>query len=57
MTTNREKLNQMSNEELAEFLNKDVCLYCVFNSPINSCAPYSCIDGVLQWLNQESKEL
>lgn len=65
MTTNREKLNQMSNEELAEILD-DIesfgtsCDFCAFAdiSPEKICSKprgEKCIDGILQWLNQESE--
>lgn len=54
MTTNREKLANMTNEELAIFLNKDVCLYCAFSSPINNCGGNRCIEGTIQWLNSQS---
>lgn len=60
MTTNREKLNQMSNEELATLLgNADCCFYCNYGdmnfiecTKRDDC---TCKDGILQWLNQESE--
>ncbi len=65
MTTNREKLNQMSNEELAKILDVvesfgtscDFCAYADI-SPEKICSKprgEKCIDGILQWLNQESE--
>ena len=52
MTTNREKLNQISNEELAEILamSSRSCKYCKYE---NSDCNDSCYSGILQWLNQE----
>ena len=66
MITNREKLNQMSNEELAEILD-DIesfdtsCGFCTYAdiSPEKICSKpreKKCIDGILQWLNQEVKD-
>lgn len=58
MATNREKLNQMTNEELAEFLNKtanDNCSICIYSN-LPDCFCRDCQDGILQWLNKESEE-
>lgn len=65
MTTNREKLNQMSNEELAEILDdlESYCTSCDYwayadISPEKICSKprgEKCKDGILQWLNQESE--
>jgi len=61
MTTNREKLAKMTNEKLAKILSADVCklckyqnIDCTFNSAFDDDS--ECIDGILQWLNQESEE-
>ena len=55
MTTNREKLNQMSNEELAKILSMSSwsCKYCKYES--FDCDDFTCYSGILQWLNQESE--
>ena len=55
MTTNREKLNQMSNEELAEILamSSRSCKYCKYED--SGCYDSTCYSGILQWLNQESE--
>lgn len=54
MTTNREKIAKMTNEELANIL-KASCKCCIY-----SCSfcdrKYKCKDGITQWLNQESEE-
>lgn len=56
MTINREKLANMTNEELADILAKcsdiKVCNYCIYN---NNCSrEIQCYEGILKWLNQES---
>lgn len=53
MTTNREKLAKMTNEELAEFLSNGACKYCYYKE---DCSPEPCSAGILKWLNQESEE-
>ena len=57
MTTNREKLNQMTNEELADILANDVCLCCIYRDVHcefdDDC---ECTVGITKWLNQESEE-
>ena len=55
MKTNREKLNKMTNEELARFLTLYTdCSYCCAKS---KCTPNdSCLTVFIKWLNQESKE-
>lgn len=56
MTTNREKLAKMTNEELAEFLgDSSLCRICLYSHNEN-CLHETCKQGVLQWLNQESGE-
>lgn len=56
MTTNREKLAKMTNEELAKFIyNIEDCNLCAYD--YNYCNPnLCCIQGILLWLNQESEE-
>ena len=55
MITNREKLNKMTNEELAIFLTLYTdCSYCCAKS---KCTPNdSCLTVFIKWLNQESEE-
>ena len=55
MTTNREKLNQMSNEEFAEILatSSSSCKYCKYEG--SDCTDFTCYSCILQWLNQESE--
>ena len=59
--TNREKLNAMSNEELAtkmyqrleSFYTCGVCYY----HQVNKCTLTNhCIDGILEWLESEAEE-
>lgn len=57
MGTNREKINKMTNEELAEFIDKasnDACSICSYSEI--PCSHLTCIDGILKWLNQESEK-
>ena len=47
----------MTNEELAEFLNKianENCLVCTF-AKLDACPVTDCENGILQWLNQENE--
>ena len=57
MTTNREILNKMSNEELANILVSDICPYCIyqdFDCEIDDDC--GCTVGIAKWLNKESEE-
>lgn len=66
--TNREKLAKMTNEELAEFIDeieyKDSCTFCIYSGEYQNkddvlCVKprgIDCVQGILQWLEQESKE-
>ena len=55
MTTNREKLNSISNTKLAKIFasstDYSVCEYCIFN---RKCFrdTIDCYDGILKWLNK-----
>lgn len=52
MTTNREKLAKMTNEELAEFFNIDgLCNLCIYNDI--TCENKDCYEGALKWLQSE----
>ena len=56
---NREKINQMSNEEMAELLSNsnsgEVCQYCSYIL-YDECDVLSCYEGILNWLNKESED-
>lgn len=53
MTTNRDILNKMTNEELAKVLAVTNCRFCIHD---DNCSPTkSCRGGILQWLKQECK--
>lgn len=57
MTTNRNKLSKMTNEELAEMLGKQNCQYCVHSESVCYIDNRkNCFDGILQWLEQECEE-
>lgn len=55
MTTNRDKINRMSDKELSELFNRIVmCNTCPAS---NICQPNgTCGDALYQWLKQESEE-
>ena len=56
MTTNRERLAKMTNEELAEFFdNRGLCIICGYRTLVD-CINNDCKYGILQWLNQESED-
>lgn len=58
MTTNRERINAMSNEELAEIFamssSTKPCKYCKYKE--FNCDDLTCYNGILLGLNQESEE-
>ena len=57
MATNREKLSNMTNEELAEFFAEySYCDICPFEYTECSDGEFSCKDVMLKWLEQESEE-
>jgi len=57
MATNRDKINEMSNEELAKFMNElnndNTCQFCAYGG-MYGCE--DCQDGILKWLNKECEE-
>ena len=62
MTTNRGKVNKTSNEELARIIDNtdrscDFCVYANVSSEkiCSKSRERKCKDGILQWLNQESR--
>ena len=57
--TNADRIRQMTDEELAEFLDKDAsytCLICARRDAKDSCVDYVCKNVVLEWLKQEVSE-
>ena len=57
--TNREKINKMTNEEIAIEFGFVCCSLCVFsikNTCIGGHCNWKCIDGVSTFLNSEVKE-
>lgn len=54
--TNADRIRKMSNEELARFLlmevNNDKC----YGICHGSCTGNDCINGIIKWLNSETKE-
>ena len=53
MMTNREWLENLSDEELAETL--DCCTVCVYGN-VRFCSENICSKGITQWLRQEHKD-
>ena len=51
--TNRDKINRMSNTELADILNEtdkyNACKYCYHNH--KDCVGKACVEGIERWLN------
>ena len=59
--TNREKINNMSNVELSNFICEtfmETCIesVCTFKFNDTNCNKYCCAEGVLRWLEQEVEE-
>ena len=52
--TNRDKINALSNKELAKILNRLDCSFCIFKE-VSHCSG-TCLEGVEQWLNTEVEE-
>lgn len=54
--TNRDELNNMTNEELSEFIATSFikCAYCVYKN--DSCELLKCTDGITEWLESEMEE-
>lgn len=53
--TNREKLNAMSNKELARFFVKSGagCGMCAFEFNSENCLTRNCVQGFKNWLESE----
>lgn len=57
MATNREKINKMTNEELANTLAyRECCSFCAYDNTTSCNNESDCQKGILQWLNKESGE-
>ena len=53
--TNADRIRNMSDEELAEWINtKNTCDQCVYQ-PERLCMKETCANGVLQWLQSEAE--
>lgn len=52
---NKEWLKSLNDIELAKFLNSKPCSYCSYSN--SHCYRFqNCIDGIVEWLNEEKKE-
>ena len=56
--TNADRIRAMSDEELAELLNrvKEPCDYCDLTSVPGACTESLCDSAMLRWLKQPAKE-
>ena len=57
--TNRDRINQMSNEEFANWLKDEVsrCTHCAFcYKDLNCRNATDCQEGILKWLESEVEE-
>ena len=52
--TNRDKINGMSNDMLADILSVR-CKLCIYRG--GSCIGKSCIDGIKAWLNAPAEKI
>lgn len=55
--TNRDKINALSNIELAGFLGRDIgtnCSLCIYRG--KDCKDKSCTSGIKAWLESECDE-
>lgn len=53
--TNADRIRNMSDEELAEWINtKNMCEQCVY-TPGGLCMKKPCINGILEWLQSEAE--
>ena len=53
--TNADRIRNMSDEELAEWINtKNTCEQCVYE-PESVCMKEPCVNGVLHWLQSEAE--
>lgn len=53
--TNADRIRNMSDEELAEWINtKNTCRQCVCE-PESVCMKESCVNGILRWLQSEAE--
>lgn len=54
--TNREKIKNMTVEEMVEFINcVGACNYCIYADD-DDCKGAKCKEGITAWLNQEAEE-
>ena len=53
--TNADRIRNMSDEELSEWINtKNMCEQCVY-TPGGLCMKKPCINGILEWLQSEAE--
>ena len=52
--TNREKLNRMTNQELAKFLDDCCTDRCIYSN--RNCTGFDCVEGIELWLSREINE-
>nr|DAZ45881.1 MAG TPA: protein of unknown function (DUF3378) [Caudoviricetes sp.] len=55
LKTNADRIRNMSDDELAEWINKkNMCEQCVY-TPGGLCMRKPCINGILEWLQSEAE--
>lgn len=56
--TNGERIRNMSDEEIAEFIleSRSICKVCKMRNEECTGAFHECWDGICKWLKQEVKE-
>lgn len=53
--TNADRIRNMSDEELTEWINKkNMCEQCVY-TPGGLCMKKPCVNGILEWLQSEAE--
>lgn len=54
--TNADRIRNMSDEELAEWINtKNICEQCTYE-PESLCMKEPCTNGILKWLQSEAEQ-
>ena len=54
-TTNADRIRNMSDEELTEWINtKNTCEQCIYE-PDHLCMKETCTNGILKWLQSEAE--
>jgi hypothetical protein len=52
--TNADRIRNMSDKELAEWIDKDICGHCAYELE-SLCMKEPCTNGILKWLQSEAE--